>query len=85
VGRRKHALDRGPDPPCEGAIFMGKDMSGHVRQDSAMSCAKTTEQMERTSGLWARVGSRNHVLDGVQIPPCERAIFMGQDKLRHAQ
>jgi len=25
--------------------------------------------------LWFRVGSRNHVLDVVQIPLCEGAIF----------
>jgi len=29
---------------------------------------KTDEPIEMPLGLWARVGSRNHVLDGVQIP-----------------
>ena len=26
-------------------------------------------------GLWARMGPKNHVLDGVQIPPWEGAIL----------
>jgi len=42
---------------------MGKDIPGHARQHSAMSCAKTAEPIEMLFGLWARVGSRNHVLD----------------------
>jgi len=28
-------------------------------------------------GLWAQVGSRNHVM-GVQIAPCKWAIFLGE-------
>ena len=33
--------------------------------------AKTTELMETWFGLWTQVGPRNHVLDGVQIPPAK--------------
>jgi len=32
------------------------------------SPAETDEPTENLFGLWAQVGSRNHVLDGVQIP-----------------
>ena len=31
---------------------------------SAVSCAKTAEPIEMPFGLWARMGPRNHVLDG---------------------
>ena len=33
------------------------------------------EPIERPFGLWARVDSRNHVLDGVQIPAIGRGSF----------
>jgi len=29
-----------------------------------VSCAKTAESIEMPFGLWARMGPRNHVLDG---------------------
>ena len=35
---------------------------------TVVSPAKTAEPMEMSFGLRARVGPRNHVLDGVQIP-----------------
>ena len=31
---------------------------------SAVICAKTAKPIEMPFGLWARVGPRNHVLDG---------------------
>jgi len=40
-----------------------------------MSCAKMAEPIEMLFGIWTWVGPRNHVLDGVQIAPCEGAIF----------
>jgi len=39
-----------------------------------VSCAITAEPIEMEFGLWIRVNSRNHVLDGVQIP-MGRGIF----------
>ena len=35
---------------------------------SAVICAKTAEPIELPFGLWARMGPRNHMLYGVQIP-----------------
>jgi len=35
-----------------------------VQGRSAVSCAKTAEPIEMPFGLWARMGPRNHVLDG---------------------
>jgi len=35
---------------------------------SAVTCAKITEPIVMQFGLWAWSGSRNHELDGVQIP-----------------
>ena len=35
---------------------------------TVVSLAKMAELIEMLFGLWALVGLRNHVLDGVQIP-----------------
>jgi len=40
--------------------------------------AKTAEPIEMPFGLRARMGSRNHILDGGPNPPCERAILGGK-------
>jgi len=37
--------------------------------------AETAELIEMSYGMWTQVGPRNHVLDGIQIPRCRRAIF----------
>jgi len=44
-------------------------------RDTALSCAKTAEPIEMPFGLWARMGPRNHVRDGVQISPLEGGDF----------
>ena len=60
-----YVLDRGPDPPWEGAILREKRGShGKVYGHSAVICAKTAEPIKMPFGLWARMGLRNHVLDG---------------------
>jgi len=41
---------------CEGAMFSGKDVPGHARRHSIVSCAKTAEQIELLFGFWATVG-----------------------------
>jgi len=44
--------------------------------DSAVSCVKTAEPIEMPSGLlWARVGSRNHVLNEGPDRPMRRGNF----------
>jgi len=50
-----------------------------------VSYAKTTEPIQMPFGIWTSVGSRNRVLDGVQITPCEMAIFRGTDMPGHAR
>jgi len=45
--------------------------------DTVVSCAKSAELIEMPFGLWALVGSRNHVLDGVQIPHVKEQ-FLGE-------
>ena len=47
--------------------FEGEGMSGHVWRHSNVSCAKMAELIDMPFGLWARMGRRNHVLDGVQL------------------
>jgi len=47
------------------------------------SC-KTAETIDMPFGLWAWVGQRNHVSDGVQIAAREGAIFGGNDMSEHA-
>jgi len=68
VGPGNHVLRRGPDPPWEGAILRGEKcahckVSGHY----VVICANTAELIDMPFGLWARMGRRNHVLDGVQL------------------
>ena len=48
---------------------------------TAVSPAKTAQPIEMPFGLRARVGSRNHVLDGGPDPPWEGAIFEGKGRL----
>jgi len=43
-----------------------------------VSPAKTVEPIEMPFGLRTQVRPRNHVLDGVQIPPQEAAILSGK-------
>jgi len=43
--------------------------------DTTMSCAKTAEPIEKTSGLSTRVGQRNHVLGVDPDPPGDGAIW----------
>jgi len=44
--------------PRKVAIFRGKDMPGHARLHSAVSCTKMAEPIEMPFGLWTRVGPR---------------------------
>jgi len=60
VGPRKRVLDRGPDLPCKGPIFRGKDMP----DDTAKICGKIAEMIQIPFGLWTRKGRRKHVLHG---------------------
>ena len=48
---------RGADPLCEGPI-MGKELPGHSRRHSAVSCAKMAEPIDLPFGLSIRVGRR---------------------------
>jgi len=43
-----------------------------------VSAAKTAAPIKMPFGLRTWVGLRNHVLDGVQIPPWEEAILRGK-------
>jgi len=70
------------DLPRRGAIFRGKDMPVPGMPDNtAVSCAQTAERIKMPFELWAWVGSKNHVLDGVSIPPIRRSNFRGKDML----
>ena len=51
MGPQNHVLNGGPDLPCEGAIFRGKDMPGHAGRHSAVSCPKMAEPIEMSFGL----------------------------------
>jgi len=55
-GSKEACIRWGPDPPSEGAIIKGKDMPGHARRQSAMSCAKMAEPIDFPFKLWTWVG-----------------------------
>jgi len=48
------------------------------RSVTLVSPAKMAEPIEMAFGLRTRVGTRNHALDGVQIPSWEEAILRGE-------
>ena len=47
--------------------------------------AKTAEPIEMPFGLWTRVGPRNHVLDGAQIPRAKMQLLVGKVMPGHAR
>jgi len=59
VGPRKHVLD-GPRSLFEGAIIRGKDMPGHARRHSAVSCAKMAGSIDLPFVLWTWVCRMKH-------------------------
>jgi len=72
VGPMKHVLDGVQIVMQRRDFFMGKDMPGHTRRPSVVSCAKTAEPFR----FWARVGSRNNVLDEMRFrSPVRRSNF----------
>jgi len=62
LGPMNHALDGGPNRPMRRRNFRGKDMPGHARRHSAVSCAKMAEPIEMPFVLCTRIGPRKHVL-----------------------
>ena len=40
--------------------YWGKDMPGHARRHSAVSCAQMAELIDLPFGLWTRVGQRKN-------------------------
>jgi len=50
-----------------------------------MSPAKMVELIEMSIGLWALVGSRNHILDEGPDLPWERTTVRGKGIPGHAQ
>jgi len=76
VGLKNHVWGAlGADPPCEGAIIMEKDMPGHARRHSAVSCA---EWLNRSicrlgSGLGWAAGSTSSVV----FARCRQCALMG--------
>jgi len=51
------------------AAYCYRPISVVCQSVTAVSLAKTAEPNEMPFGLSTRAGPRNHVLDGVQIPP----------------
>ena len=59
-GPRNHVLDGVQIPLWEGK----EGKKGRPIVSSVVICAETDEPIEMPFGLWARMGRRNHVLDG---------------------
>ena len=53
--------------------------------ETVVSCSKTAESIKIPFGFAGLGGLKNHVLDGVQVPQCEGAIFMGEGMPTHAR
>ena len=58
------------DAPCKGAIIKGKDMLGHARRHSAVSCPKMAELIDLQFALWTWMGQRKHKFNRIrQVAP----------------
>jgi len=69
-GPKEARVRWGPDPTCEGAIIREKDMHGHARRHSVVSCANTAEPIDSPFVLWTRVGRRKHKYNHIhQVAP----------------
>jgi len=44
----------------------GKDMLGHARRHSAVSCAKVAERIDLPFALWTRMGRRKHKFNRIR-------------------
>jgi len=65
MGSGNHVLDGVQIPHGKAQIFWGEGASHcKVYGYSTVVCAKTAEPIGMPFGLWARMGRRNHVLDG---------------------
>jgi len=71
---RMHVLHGGPDPHAKGK-FLRERTCPVMLDDTAVSHAKTAESIEMPFRLWARVGLRNHVLDGGPDPKMRKSNF----------
>jgi len=65
VGPGNHVLNGGPDPPMGRGKFLGENARPIVKyRDTLRSSVQMAEPTGMPFGLWARIGHRNHVLDG---------------------
>jgi len=69
VDPKNHVLDGDPCTYPMGRGNLEGEEASHYKLwgHSAVICAKTTESTEMLFGLWARMGTRKHVLDTAQI------------------
>jgi len=64
-GPGNHVLDGVQIPPMGKSKFFEENGHPIVKyRDTTVVCAKTAEPIGMPFGLWARMGRRNHVLDG---------------------
>jgi len=61
----------GQGSPWKVAFIKGKDMPGHVRRHSAVSCAKMAEPLNLPFGLCTRVGQRKYKFNHI----CQVALM----------
>jgi len=68
VGPTNHVLDWGPRPHANGQFWGMKGRPIVNYRNNTVICAKTAEPIQMPFVLWARMGPRNRVLDGIQSP-----------------
>ena len=61
-GTKEPCITSGPDPPMQRGNFEVE--RGGPLGLPAMNCVKTAEQIELPFGIWTRMVSRKHVLNG---------------------
>jgi len=76
---REQRIRWGSRSPHGKGQFWGEKQRPIVKyRDSVVICAKLAEPFEVLFWLWARMGPRNHVLDGVQILHAEGQLLGGR-------
>ena len=66
VGPGNHVLDGVQVPRGSCNFLRGRASYCKVQGHSVVICIKTAEPIDMLFGFWARMGRRNHMLDGVQ-------------------
>jgi len=78
MDQRRHVLYGTQIPRPKGQLLGGKNVPGHARRHSAVSCVKIAKPIDLLFGLWTWVDRRKHVQSyspgGANVPSWEGTL-----------